>query len=402
MTTVAVAGGGIAGCLIALGLAEAGCRVDLFERDDELMAGASFWCEGKIHLGFVYSLDASLRTGRAMAAGAATFVPLLSRWMPSADLASSTSKPFLYAVPSESLVGPATLERYFDALPGLWRDAVARTCVPAGTVAPTWRRITPRELSDVFDVGRIQAAYDVNEVAIDPMVIARGLREAVSAQSRITVHLASRVTRIVSSGGPGMGVAWEEGEQRPSRVFDFAVNATWFDRLRLDADAGHPAGRPVIHRYKVGLHGSRLPADVPSVTYVIGEFGDVVNFPDRSYFSWYPVGLLGTSHDLAPGVTPTLTEQQQDRIRTGSLRALADLMPSMGSAIEAAGSESAVEGGWISAWGQTGITDPRSELHRRFEIGPTRFGRYVTVDTGKYTTAPLFAHQAVELVLGHA
>lgn len=402
MTSVAVAGGGISGCLIALELAEAGCQVDLIEQEDDLLTGASYWCEGKIHLGFVYALDASLRTADAMAAGAATFVPLLSRWVPAADLASSTSRPFLYAVHAESLVGPATLERYFDTLPYLWHDAVSHTSLAARTAAPTWRRLTRRALSSVFDRAGVQAAYEVNEVAIDPMAIARGLRRAVAAEGRISVHCGSRVHRIVNAGSTGMDVEWETAAEEVAREFDFAVNATWFDRLRLDAEVGHPPRRQAIHRYMVVLHGGPLPAEVPSVTYVLGEFGDLVSFPDRSFFSWYPVGLLATCHDLAPGAVPILTEAQEEGIRSGSLRALARLMPEMGAAIEAAGAQAQVAGGWISAWGRTGIADRRSELHRRFEIGPTRYGRYVSVDTGKYTTAPLFAHQAAKLVLDHA
>lgn len=37
-------------------------------------------------------------------------------------------------------------------------------------------------------------------------------------------------------------------------------------------------------------------------------------------------------------------------------------------------------------------------LHQRFAIGPRRHGAYVTIDTGKYCTAPLFAQQAAEML----
>jgi hypothetical protein len=59
---------------------------------------------------------------------------------------------------------------------------------------------------------------------------------------------------------------------------------------------------------------------------------------------------------------------------------------------------STIEGGWIYAAGKTDIGDPDSELHRRTGAGITRHGRYLTVDTGKLTLAPLFAERVVEML----
>jgi hypothetical protein len=55
-------------------------------------------------------------------------------------------------------------------------------------------------------------------------------------------------------------------------------------------------------------------------------------------------------------------------------------------------------GGVIFAWGSSGIDDPNSELHNRYAIGPRTLGRYHSVDTGKLTTAPLYAHMVGERV----
>ena len=48
-------------------------------------------------------------------------------------------------------------------------------------------------------------------------------------------------------------------------------------------------------------------------------------------------------------------------------------------------------GGYIVAWGQTDVDDPRSGLHRRCDIGVHTTGRYHSIDTGKLTMAPLNA-----------
>ena len=55
-------------------------------------------------------------------------------------------------------------------------------------------------------------------------------------------------------------------------------------------------------------------------------------------------------------------------------------------------------GGHIFAWGQTDIDDAKSVLHERHAIGPRSFGRYHSINTGKLTTAPLFAKQMADQI----
>jgi hypothetical protein len=57
-------------------------------------------------------------------------------------------------------------------------------------------------------------------------------------------------------------------------------------------------------------------------------------------------------------------------------------------------------GGQIFAWGTTDVDDPSSELHCRYEIGVNSYGRYHSVDTGKYTMAPYFAAETVNRITG--
>ncbi len=57
-----------------------------------------------------------------------------------------------------------------------------------------------------------------------------------------------------------------------------------------------------------------------------------------------------------------------------------------------------VAGGVIFSWGETDIDDLDSELHRRNDIGPAWHDGYITVNTGKFTTAPLFAQRIVDML----
>ena len=64
MPQVAVLGAGIMGSSAALLLSRRGAAVTLFDAQQRPLAGASRWNEGKIHLGFLYSADPSLRTAQ--------------------------------------------------------------------------------------------------------------------------------------------------------------------------------------------------------------------------------------------------------------------------------------------------------------------------------------------------
>ena len=53
----AVIGGGTLGSLIALRLSNLGLNVEIFESKPEILKGASYLGEGKIHLGYTYGLS---------------------------------------------------------------------------------------------------------------------------------------------------------------------------------------------------------------------------------------------------------------------------------------------------------------------------------------------------------
>ena len=56
-THIAVIGAGIFGCLIAMELARRGCSVNLYERNSEIMVGASLNNQNRLHLGYHYPRD---------------------------------------------------------------------------------------------------------------------------------------------------------------------------------------------------------------------------------------------------------------------------------------------------------------------------------------------------------
>jgi hypothetical protein len=158
-----------------------------------------------------------------------------------------------------------------------------------------------------------------------------------------------------------------------------------------------------VHRLKYRVV-ARLPESMrqgPSATMVLGPYGDVVVREDgTAYFSWYPLGCKGWTHELAPplawdaacrGELPA-----QDRLAFAKeiLDAIDVWYPG------AAGCEPlVVDAGAIVGYGTTDVNDPGSGLHDRTRVGVSSHGGYHSLDPGKLTTAPLFAKQAADTLV---
>lgn len=101
--------------------------------------------------------------------------------------------------------------------------------------------------------------------------------------------------------------------------------------------------------------------------------------------------VTGRRAEPAP---PESWEVDHDRVGrevlTQTRQALADLVPSLADAAAAS-----VRGEIIFAHGRSDIDEPDSTLHERSRIGPRWSDGFVSIDTGKFTTAPLFAAQVV-------
>jgi len=188
-----------------------------------------------------------------------------------------------------------------------------------------------------------------------------------------------------------------------SERYDHVVNASWEDLLAIDASAAViPEGAWSFRaKHFLRVRGGRVYSNAPSVTIVLGGFGDVVNYPNNDVFlSWYPVGRQGIWRSLnPPPAALQLTEAKAAEVRTGIHQGLSQIMPGLGR-MPVSEADCEVKGGIIYALGDTDINDPASRLHERHSVGPRSFGRYHTVNTGKYTLAPMFAMRMADRIMG--
>jgi hypothetical protein len=130
-----------------------------------------------------------------------------------------------------------------------------------------------------------------------------------------------------------------------------------------------------------------------------GPFGDVKNYNGRDfYISWYPAGLLAESETLLPPALDSAAIERarvQERIEGG----LSPVLPWVRGIFDDA-ERVDIEGGYVFAIGKGALDDPRATVHRRDRFGIERRGNYISVDTGKYSSAPLLATRVVSAIVG--
>jgi glycine/D-amino acid oxidase-like deaminating enzyme len=394
---VAVVGAGIQGCCIALELALRGVEVEVFERQEAPMLGASRQCEGKLHLGFVFAADRTLGTARLMARGAGTFLPALRRWIDGGADTLAVSEPFHYAVHRDSLYSPEDLAARYGRIRTLIEETIPFDAHPGEQDPTLVERI---DASDAFGPD-VSAVFRTSEIAVHPDHLADAIIDAVDASARITLRTGMRVVAVDRDAGR-LQVA--EGNDEPSwtPAYDHVVNCAWDGRLALDATAGMLPTEPWCFRMKYFAR-VRLPAGEPpppNTTIVLGPFGDVVDLGEGDlYVSWYPAGRRGWSGDVQPPPWPTEPGPvERTEILAGMVAGLEGTLPRVADILRRNDETASVRGGVIYALGETDVDDRNSVLHERRRVGPRTHGRYHTVDTGKRTLAPLFALELADRI----
>jgi glycine/D-amino acid oxidase-like deaminating enzyme len=400
---VAVLGAGLQGCCIALELAGRGHRVELFDRCDRPLTQASYWNEGKIHLGLVYANDPAGRTYVRMLEGALQFETLLRRWL--GGPVPGVSTPFYYAVHRTSLLDPPRIAAHFAAVEERYRTQ--RTSGTSGYFGAgdgsLAEPLSRTELSGLFDTAQVQAAFRTVERAVNVRLVADALRSTIEATGQITFRGRSDIVSVRAKDGNGYLVQGTAAGTAFAETYADVVNSLWGGRLAVDRTNGLTTDRPWLYRTKLGIILRARPGamEVPSTTFVLGSYGDTVNYDNGSiYLSWYPICLVGLSSDIEPpDYVGTLDGERRRELAMRSIAAMSDLVPALmpyrdGACIDQVG------GGIIFAWGAADIDDPVSELHRRYDIGVHSYGRYHSIDTGKYTMAPYFAIEACNRIEG--
>jgi hypothetical protein len=394
---VAVLGAGLQGSCIALDLAARGVQVDLYDREPVAMSRTSAHNEAKLHLGFFYGNDRSFRTARLLAHAGSQFAPLLRRWLGDSIDTLPASRPYIYAVHRDSILSADEIAHYLAACAAFVREAAG----PNSDYFGVDLQEPPRRTSlEGLNPALVRAAFWTPEVAVSAGDLAGLVRRRLGTEPDVHCLFAADVISVAANEDRAL-VRYRHGGVTSEESYDHVVNALWEGRLAVDATMGIRPARPWLYRLKYAV---RLPPGdappLPSVSIVLGAFGDVARYANgEAYLSWYESGIKAVTTGLAPPPWPDRLLGAEGRaMRDLTIERLGAVVPAVAGLAEACRERAEVNGGIIFAWGETDITDPASELHARFDIGPRSYGRYHSVDTGKLVTAPLFAVEVADRI----
>ena len=388
------------GICSALALVERGYRVTLVEQDKQLFNRTSLRNEGKIHLGFVYAKDDSFETSQLMLEGALTFAPEIENHArEKIDWEEICSTPFDYLISTDSMLSADSLLDFYEDLNRQYVSLVEDSGYHYLGRRPDriWRTVRlPPSISGC----RVRHVATTEERSIDPFKLRKILCKLVKANERITVLPGFQVEQIKRTEE---GFEVLNGRRRSGA--EIVINCSWQGRIGLDEQMGVHPHRPWVYRLKYRLLGIRPRKfkSMNSMTQVLGPFGDVVAYPRvdcLTYFSWYPACMRGWCADAQ---TPREWEGAlcgmpdgflAREIANETLDAFDRLLPGIRKS-----KILHVDAGVIFSWGETDISDVRSEFHARSDIGVQNHDGYFTINTGKLTTAPLFARRLVDQYL---
>jgi glycine/D-amino acid oxidase-like deaminating enzyme len=298
-SAVVIVGGGFYGSTLATHLAREGARVTLLEARADLLGGASYFNQARVHGGYHY--PRSLRTaGRSQA----NYQAFMARYE------SCVVDDFLciYAVARGSLTNARKFRRVCDHVGAPLMDA-------------------PAAVRRLFNPSVIEASWVTRESVFDAVRLREFVREEL-ARAGVLVRLGARVARV-EEGPSGAVVTLEDGE---------AVTA---DRVLMCTYGESVEALPPGVAY-TGLHCEPCEmalVDVPDVlrgkgiTVMDGPYFSLMPFPSTpfhtlSHVRYTPHGAHPSYEQAAAALRSGLTSRA-DRMLRDAVR----YVPSLGDAV---------------------------------------------------------------------
>lgn len=287
---VAVLGGGIQGCAMAMLFRRYGYDVTIFDQAPDVLERASSSQEGKIHLGMVYSHDKTLKTGRNLLASALRFGGYMDYLLDkSVEWSTMVSTNFRYLVPFDSLLSPDEIEAFFTKLEKLYLDMIQVDDSLAYLGERPDRLYARINVPSDVNTTYFAAAFDTVERSVSQNRLKSLIKQRLEQQS-VRIILNTRVTNVHRQQDM-FQIQTSQGEY----LSHIVVNCLWESRHMIDKGVGIPqwSGENVRLKFGIKTDYSQELAAMPSTTIVNGPFGDYVNYPidEKMYFSWYPVAV---------------------------------------------------------------------------------------------------------------
>ena len=284
--SIAVIGGGSLGTLIALQLSNLGLDVEVFESKSELLRGASYIGEGKIHLGYTFGLSQRSTYENLIKAAFNFGDNVQDALRTTIDWTDLTSIPFTYTVDRNSLITLDDFIRYTTNIEKIIGEKNQQTYL--GTPASEIIKLVRTSESNFLTTER---AVDLEKIVL---LIIKELKK----RENIIVYLNSEISKIEIN--KSNKYILKSKSTIIEKEFNYVINCTWNKRHFLDQFI--LKNLPVLnYRTKLYVSAQTNLREV-AFTRILGKFGDLIIFKTgRLYASDYLTGLTSFENSIYPG-----------------------------------------------------------------------------------------------------
>jgi hypothetical protein len=377
----AVIGGGTLGSLIALRLSNLGLNVEIFESKPELLKGASYLGEGKIHLGYTYGLSKE-SSYEQLVESALTFTENIENSIcKPVDWKDITSIPFSYKVAENSLISP-------DEFINHGRNII--NTIKQKKHLETYLGLPVEKIMEFERTS--ERSFITSERSVDLEKLREIIIAEINARENITLNVNSEIL-LVKTDSHDKYILSNNGDELEQR-FDYVINCTWEKRYLLDQMFWDKL--PVLnYRTKLYVY-AKTSLQEAAFTTVLGKYGDLVIFnTGRLYGSDYLTGLTSFTNEVLPNFAEreSLPEELVSKHWESFKSRFLLEVPELSEVADITTFERSVV-----AVGDSDIDEFNSGLHDRSPHYLNRKGNYISVLGTKMTTIPQLAKKIVDWI----
>lgn len=338
--SMGVIGGGIAGCTAALGLADRGASVTLFERSDKLLDKSSDATPCRLGVGFHYmdlataiaNLEASIRLIRHLKESTGNSFQVQKE----IDSQHTSVNRVHYVISNETLVNVPRVLEIFEQLRGRYAQMVDDDPENEvlGPVSDFYEVIRdPRSFQGVVDLSRTNIIIKTCETLFDWPIFKPYLIGRIYSHPNIRVVTGAEVSAM--SREPGFKTVLKVNNQLSS-PFDFVVNAAWSNVDALNRTVGYSSGRQTVNRVKC-MAVVQLPERLKDHSFLVG-YGPFCSLSSRAdglgYLTYEPVTNI-SQHEASSGFDlgkDTFPKEEERRLGNEIIKGASHYFPALADA----------------------------------------------------------------------
>jgi hypothetical protein len=386
-----IMGAGIQGCCIALLLSKYYKNITIIEQEENIMSKSSAAQEGRVHLGFLYANDKSMKTGYKMLNDALNFSNYIEYLLDEKlDWNTIKSKKYLYLNEINSLLSEKEVDEYFEKLETKYHELIStnKSLNYLGQKPKTL--YTKIKIPDYLNKDMFNVCYSTEEVGIVQNILRDKINKKL-IEKNINIFFREQIVQLQKQNNKFMIET-----NKNKYIFDNVVNCLWENKHKFDTQINYLHEININIRLKCGVVSECIDSlkGYSSINIINGPYGDFGNFSNHNfmYFTWYPVSVIkmiiddNNQHDSNElyKINSKLDDIEFKKQIEGHEKIFSKIFNIKNLSFV----NPKVSCNAVVASGINDIKYKDSYLHNRFNDPIFYDNNYYSIQTGKYTSAP--------------